>query len=321
MLQSRTARGLTLVELLVVVAIVALLVALLLPAVQKAREAARRSQCANHEKQVALAILNYASLKDRLPSIKAPRFRDHPYRYDVTWRMTVLPFLESHAIADLIDQPGTWEFEGNNTEFPTPSGGEEVLRQAVVPEYLCPSSTPFMLRKIRMVRLDGSILFDKIAAYHNYSPVFGAAPFGGGDPKPYLCAWYGNATFYGDKRFDREPYWTGAKVAYIVDGTSHTVLLGEQGGLPGYYRNPSTPVEIPSNQNRSWFFGGDEGGYEAFEQVNESNRAGFFSFHPGGAHATYCDGSVHFMTEGTSKDVLASALNRADSQRTGAEGE
>ena len=96
----RSRHGFTLVELLVVIAIIGMLVALLLPAVQAARAAARKVQCANNFKQVALATLNHASNTDRLPALTDPRFSRRSYdgsvpsHYYVSWKVAILPFLE-----------------------------------------------------------------------------------------------------------------------------------------------------------------------------------------------------------------------------------
>src|SRR6188472_508780 len=87
-------RGFTLVEVLVAIFIIAILIALLLPAVQSAREAARRVQCANHLKQVGLAVHNYSTQAGRgdvLPYFESPRWAF------VSWRVYVLPFLEQSA--------------------------------------------------------------------------------------------------------------------------------------------------------------------------------------------------------------------------------
>lgn len=105
--------GFTLVELLVVIAIIGVLVALLLPAVQAAREAARRMQCVNNCKQLALAVHNYESTHKRLPSASSPvltRYEpDYPYRFILrsgsnhSWIVHVLPFMEQQALYDRFD--------------------------------------------------------------------------------------------------------------------------------------------------------------------------------------------------------------------------
>src|SRR5215470_16209875 len=99
-LKTRARRGFTLVELLVVIAIIGILVALLLPAIQAAREAARRAQCQNHMKNIALACLNYESAKKHLP----PGFVSSPDSARATeawaWTTFALPNLEEQAIYD-----------------------------------------------------------------------------------------------------------------------------------------------------------------------------------------------------------------------------
>ncbi|MCA9195843.1 MAG: DUF1559 domain-containing protein, partial [Planctomycetales bacterium] len=103
-------RALTLVELLVVIAIIAVLIALLLPAVQSAREAARRAQCANHLKQIALAALSYESSQTILPPAGLGRlhhdsefdvdvFNPFSFPQQVSWAVLVLPYLEQQALA------------------------------------------------------------------------------------------------------------------------------------------------------------------------------------------------------------------------------
>lgn len=119
---SRVRRGgFTLVELLVVIAIIGVLVALLLPAVQAAREAARRAQCSNNVKQMGLAIQNYHGAKNELP----------PSRIDdglATWMFLILPYMEQQALFD------RWDFsQGCFYDLP------EETRTLVVKQVLCPS--------------------------------------------------------------------------------------------------------------------------------------------------------------------------------------
>ncbi|TWT32505.1 putative major pilin subunit [Posidoniimonas corsicana] len=122
-------RGFTLVELLVVIAIIGVLIALLLPAVQSAREAARRGQCANNLKQIGLGALNFESSYDRLPagsttasasSIGGP--------YLSTWTVDILPYMEEQPLYDRWDQSVGF-VHANNRQ----------LRETIVTAYTCPS--------------------------------------------------------------------------------------------------------------------------------------------------------------------------------------
>ena len=112
-------RAFTLVELLVVIAIIGVLVALLLPAVQAAREAARRSQCQNHLKQIGLAVHNFEDIYKTLPH---SRYDD---RY--TWAVEILPFVEQKSLYD------QWDLTKNYYKQ------NAVARMTTVPVYFCPS--------------------------------------------------------------------------------------------------------------------------------------------------------------------------------------
>jgi prepilin-type N-terminal cleavage/methylation domain-containing protein len=101
----KPARGFTLVELLVVIAIIGILVALLLPAVQAAREAARRSQCQNNLKQIGLAILQYENTRKELPAghVNIPPPDERPENSFSNWAVEILPFIEESALYDQYD--------------------------------------------------------------------------------------------------------------------------------------------------------------------------------------------------------------------------
>ena len=119
-MSSRSHRGFTLVELLVVIAIIGVLVALLLPAVQAAREAARRTQCVNNLKQIGLAIQTHHDTYKRIPNSR----RKYDY---ITWAAEIWPFLEAGNIATAWDRTQTYY------------GQTEEARTAQVPIYFCPS--------------------------------------------------------------------------------------------------------------------------------------------------------------------------------------
>lgn len=120
-------RAFTLIELLVVIAIIAILIALLLPAVQQAREAARRTQCRNNLKQIGLALHLYHD-----------EYRSFPPAYTVdetgqplhSWRTLILPFIDQQQLYDSIDLSKPWDDPANAEAF-----------QTAVPPYICPSTT------------------------------------------------------------------------------------------------------------------------------------------------------------------------------------
>src|SRR5262245_32594766 len=99
-----TRRGFTLVELLVVIAIIGILVALLLPAIQAAREAARRTQCATNMKNLGLALINYSDVYKRLPPATPFRFSKTPSNgAGGTWVVKIWPYIEEQALYDKFD--------------------------------------------------------------------------------------------------------------------------------------------------------------------------------------------------------------------------
>lgn len=204
----RSATGFTLVELLVVIAIIGVLVSLLLPAVQAARESARRTQCKNRLKQISLAVMNYESARNRLPAAGAyaPRgesvyevLSPEDLRVDLrsgvntSWIVEVLPFLEEAALHDQFD-------ESNHV---TDNEAQPQSRQPA--SLLCPSDE---------------------ARYRSFrSPEdWGAGPvdFGKGNYAAYASPYHTDA-FY----FSGPMSHFGSQLREMTDGLTTTVLLGE----------------------------------------------------------------------------------------------
>jgi len=131
-------RGFTLVELLVVIAIIGILVALLLPAIQAAREAARRSQCQNNLKNIGIACLNYESTKGELPPGAVNHLKTG--KNDVSWQVLILPYVEEGGVSDGVARLAEEALQKNPNEpidaYELGAAFEEGIKL-----YLCPTDT------------------------------------------------------------------------------------------------------------------------------------------------------------------------------------
>lgn len=209
-------RAFTLVELLVVIAIIGILVALLLPAVQAAREAARRTQCTNNLKQIALAVLNFESTSGGVPEARITFGRDGSDPRNSKWspQARILPFLEQVQFESLIDYTVAYE----NTPF-----DNGLIGAYRVPTYLCPSEEK-----------------DQVRTDSSGTPIHYPLNYGVNRGVFFVFDPTGQRQEVGAFQSSKQ-----TRMGQIVDGTSNTLMLAEVKGWTPYKRdaehNDATP--------------------------------------------------------------------------------
>lgn len=297
-------RGFTLVELLVVIAIIGILVALLLPAIQAAREAARRSQCSNNLKQVALAILNYEGTKKTIPA-GSGYLHEEPKG---NWVVEILPFMEEQAV----------EAQYDFSLYPDQGRNLELAAVTRIESLICPSDeasgqpildnrrqgagshNPLRAQGLWYTGSMGPTMPDQCAFDTNVQTLrytclgcgFGTLNPTTGAPAN-ACARFHYPLQSPDccagmicRRNE------GIKLRKVTDGLSQTIMLGET--LPSHWvwncifcdNFPVSSTHIPINtMDKS----------ELAE--NYWRTSGFKSMHPGGINVAMGDGSVRFLSE------------------------
>jgi prepilin-type N-terminal cleavage/methylation domain-containing protein len=324
--------GFTLVELLVVIAIIGILVALLLPAIQSAREAARRAQCQSDMKNIALAVLNYESSKGRYP----PGFvSSGPGAVESwAWSIFILPYLEAQGIYDQMRPSETFvqpvdlsrtgkrnlaDMIAHYKADPTNNAFELAPLQTNLSIFRCPSdSVPNLIPADPLSTKQGvtaalpcarglptydesafSRYFNGIqVSASNYvgskGQVDADCPFGDAD----RCA--NTGVFFGNSQVSSRQ---------VTDGTTYTFMIGERSSFCFAatwvgVRNPPGPDAWSSN----WALGhvATPHGKLNWGCTSDHNTCteGFSSTHPGGGFFAFCDGSVHFINEDISFDGL-----------------
>jgi prepilin-type N-terminal cleavage/methylation domain-containing protein/prepilin-type processing-associated H-X9-DG protein len=343
---SRLRSGFTLVELLVVIAIIGVLVALLLPAVQAAREAARRSSCMNNLKQMGLAAHNFEDTYKYLPPTQHTTVLPAPgtgtpttYSSGATAQALMLPFLEQSNVSALFDHNYNVNSDAPiNSNFPAKAGANAAARIQDLKVFLCPSD-PSQTKTFNAGRL-------------NYKGSLGTSPhYRGTGINPGRYGVFGHP-IGGGRMME------GTRLAEVLDGTSNTTLFAEvyRGNLSGeagatgfdystnmigsgdytiadgrtvtecntagstfiryvgqqYYRNlPQNFLythTLPVNWNKRL----------GTNQKYSCGRTGFSeihiaasSYHPGGVNVCLTDGSVRFVAETTDFAVWQAAGTRA----------
>jgi prepilin-type N-terminal cleavage/methylation domain-containing protein len=227
----RRLKGFTLIELLVVIAIIAVLVALLLPAVQQAREAARRSQCKNNLKQIGLAIHNYHESFNMFPLGGWYAGRISP-----NWRVAILPNIDQAPIYNLLNFRGA--------SFTAPFTNENVALQGmIVPIYRCPSTS---CPKIGVPGTEGGGWSGGNPMQVDYVGIAGSYPDPAGRTNKASASNYDGGYYAANGVMS--PFLSNT-FASISDGSSNTLLVGEMSDFTG---RGSAQVDIRSNYYGAW---------------------------------------------------------------------
>lgn len=307
---SRRQSGFTLIELLVVIAIIAILIALLLPAVQQAREAARRTQCKNHLKQVGLALHNY---HDTFLTFPPGNLRGNAGHGPTAW-VHILPYVDQAPQYNKVNfsLQGTW---WGGTAGP-PVGGPHgaTWNGFVVPGFNCPSSTldtrksynagQNVWQRGHYTLLEGSVGISEVATNTN-----GIRSNGG--------------MFTRDRNFNFRD---------MTDGSSNIIMVAEQSAF-GRDSTNTNNVDYRSDGSDSLWMGTDYGNrcfntttvrYSINTKNSSLDGAGtqscntpVQSAHTGGAHVLMGDGTVRFVSENLNFDTLRFLASRADGNVVG----
>jgi prepilin-type processing-associated H-X9-DG protein len=269
---------------LVVIAIIGVLVALLLPAVQFARESARRSKCENNLKQIVLGLHNFESCYGYFPSA----YEGSGTNPGWGWGSAILPFCEQKNLYEQAQVDKSVFGAGANPAMPT------VHSEVKIPLYRCPSDPAPDKNPIRLYH-----------ATSNYRAVAGPVEL---------------RIFYADYDYGGVLYQNSrTRMAKITDGTSNTLLIGEC----IFDEKTSKRAALWAGMTGMRVFPGDSGASiwvsdvmwsvdDVSANVNGLAPQAFSSRHPGGAHFAYSDGSVRFFFQHGDKTIVKWAAGRDD---------
>lgn len=333
--RART-RGFTLVELLVVIAIIGILVALLLPAIQAAREAARRSQCSNNLKQIGVGLQNYHDTYKKFPTSIAPT----DWSWGLSWMPRIMPYVEQTAgyesMSWVASHPG-WTYTGT-----TGAVNGAAWHNVSIPMLICPSSP------MEPMVDAGS---GNIIVRPHYVGIAGATDGDGFVNRQFdwaLCCDCCNGIISQGIQSGGGMLPGGKFLGFnsCTDGSSNTMMVSECGNFifddaylnktvqvnsnHGFLMGSPWPISVEQAVRDHWGGNPNNQSPRLFNSTtiryppnsvgnswpgcgnNDGQNNGIYSSHPGGVQATYVDGSVHFISDSISMYTLRCLATRYD---------
>ena len=295
-------RAFTLIELLVVIAIIGVLIALLLPAVQAAREAARRTQCSNNLKQIGLALQNYHDTVGAFPPglIALRGSNGDNIGPGWGWAAQILARMEQGPLYNSVNFLLSIEATANQT-----------ARQANVSAFVCPTDAYF--QKLFTVVDDSTDASNPGAPLCDVASSSYPACFGTGDPSDIPGRDHGNGLFFRN---------SSVRISDILDGTSQTLAVGERSQnlsratWTGAVSRAAVPITLLQTEDGLDPEGGNalvlsHTGELDGPNSRPSHADQFWSLHPGGAQFAFADGSVHFVKEKRPIQIFRALATRA----------
>ena len=311
-------RAFTLIELLVVIAVIAVLIALLLPAVQQAREAARRTQCKNNLKQIGLALANYHDTNLYFPSGATG-----VWNWGHNWTLAVLPYADQ---APLYNQ---WNFiygNGNEGWVGNGSSNNQLAGQARLPWINCPSSSLNNTFSIAGYTMQATPMYMAITGSQN-------SPNGVWTNQNSATICTTNGQTFSSAGMMPSGFWKN--IRDCTDGSSNTAMIGE---MSGYTYNPSGTIGQDCRTGTAWGWPMGASGFAQYtppvyqstpgagvttvvyspnakvngaasgvscniSQGDGSLNNPLTSFHTGGVHLVFGDGTVRFISNNTDINV------------------